>query len=75
MVVVAHNSRNDVKLKAQARERAAADHARERFDARAARLERQKQEKRERLAAKKKALRERSAAKKKTPVPNEEVRR
>ena len=62
-------------LKAQARERAAADHARERFDARAARLERQKQEKRERLAAKKKALRERSAAKKKTPVSTEEVRR
>ena len=47
-------------LKRQARERAAADHARERHEAREARIEQAKREKRERLAAKKKALREKS---------------
>ncbi len=49
-------------LRAQAREKATADKARLRHEARETRLERQKREKRERLAAKKRALRERSAA-------------
>jgi electron transport complex protein RnfC len=49
-------------LKVQARERATADHARRRHEAREERLERQKREKRERMAAKKKALRARAAA-------------
>jgi electron transport complex protein RnfC len=47
-------------LKRQARERAAADLARERHEAREARIEQAKREKRERLAAKKKALREKN---------------